>query len=323
VQLVRQRGDSDCGVATFAMLTDRTYEAALDVLGYEADVPDHTLRVHLQMDGWFVREVWRIEESLDGSWPPPPFAERHWAMVTQPSGNGHYVAMEADGAVLDPLSDQPRRLQEWSVCSVVCGIVRYSVPVPETVVQALPSPRSDCHGFDQQGAASSTAIAAAMSPSALALERVAIRVSTVGSLPPDAHRLLRPHHCFARTGNPCVVAGRMRRRQVRPAGQTAKRRLPRSPRRQANGLGIGPGRRFARDRGCRLPRWQGGAAVRARAIYFALVYGLRPWWMYESESHYAPMSYRQHLAMNLGVIWRWSTGRETEDDRHFERAVNG
>lgn len=143
---VAQRGDSDCGVATFAMLTDRSYDEALAVIGHEADVPDHTIRVWLQRDGWFIRDIDHRSES-SGVWPPRPFAERHFAIVTQPSGNGHYVVMEADGTVLDPLTVEPRRLDEWEVCSNVCGMVRH-VAAAEPQAQVIPMPRSDCHGFD-------------------------------------------------------------------------------------------------------------------------------------------------------------------------------
>lgn len=63
--------------------------------------------------------------------------------------------------------------------------------------------------------------------------------------------------------------------------------------------------------------------MRLRAICCALSYGLRPWWLYERSSHYAPLTYGQHLRMNLGVIWRWATFRETAEDIAFEREVNG
>jgi hypothetical protein len=123
VRLIRQRGERDCGVAVFAMLTDREYEAAAATLGIATEVPDHAIKVLLQRDGWFIREIWRREDT-GGVWPPPPFAERHFAIVTQPSGNGHYLAMEADGTVLDPLEDGPRVLEEWDICAYVCGMAR-------------------------------------------------------------------------------------------------------------------------------------------------------------------------------------------------------
>lgn len=62
--------------------------------------------------------------------------------------------------------------------------------------------------------------------------------------------------------------------------------------------------------------------MRARAICCALSYGLRPWRMYERRCHYAPMTYGEHLRMNLAYVWRWITRRETAEDVAFEREVN-
>jgi hypothetical protein len=62
--------------------------------------------------------------------------------------------------------------------------------------------------------------------------------------------------------------------------------------------------------------------MRARAIACALFYGLAPWRLYERACHYSPMSYRAHLAMNLGYAWIWLTGRESAEDRAFELEVN-
>lgn len=132
MKLIRQRTDSDCGVAAYAMLTDRDYEISHSVLAAElgrdpeglGDIPDHTIKILLQRDGWFCREIWRREET-GGIWPPPPFADRHLALVTQPAtGNGHYVVMDFDGAVLDPLRDDPCLLDEWAICSYVLGLRR-------------------------------------------------------------------------------------------------------------------------------------------------------------------------------------------------------
>lgn len=63
--------------------------------------------------------------------------------------------------------------------------------------------------------------------------------------------------------------------------------------------------------------------MRARAIYCALSYGVRPWWMYEGRCHYAPMTYGAHLRMNLAYAWRWIARRETAEDVAFECEVNG
>ena len=63
--------------------------------------------------------------------------------------------------------------------------------------------------------------------------------------------------------------------------------------------------------------------MRLRAIILALWHGLAPWWLYESECHYAPMSYREHLACNLRYALRWARGAQTFGDMRFELATNG
>lgn len=62
--------------------------------------------------------------------------------------------------------------------------------------------------------------------------------------------------------------------------------------------------------------------MRLRAIACALFYGIAPWQLYESSSHYAPMGYFEHLFLNLGLALRWLTFGETAEDRSFELEVN-
>jgi len=68
------------------------------------------------------------------------------------------------------------------------------------------------------------------------------------------------------------------------------------------------------------------ATLRARAIWFALKYGVLPWWTYEAECHYpaeGTSGYLAHLRLNLGLAWRWATFTESSLDVEFEREVNG
>ncbi len=68
-----------------------------------------------------------------------------------------------------------------------------------------------------------------------------------------------------------------------------------------------------------------GVALRSRAIWFALKYGVLPWWAYESECHYEAEGvggYPAHLRVNLRLAWRWATFAESADDVAFEREVN-
>lgn len=63
--------------------------------------------------------------------------------------------------------------------------------------------------------------------------------------------------------------------------------------------------------------------MRFRAIVCAIFYGITPFWFYEDEPHYAPISYFSHLSMNIVYGLRWLTFHEGPEDRQFEREVNG
>jgi hypothetical protein len=61
--------------------------------------------------------------------------------------------------------------------------------------------------------------------------------------------------------------------------------------------------------------------IRAKAIFYALKYGLLPWWLYEDRCHHAGMGYFGHVWINLKQAGRWATWSETRDDVRFE-AIN-
>jgi hypothetical protein len=61
--------------------------------------------------------------------------------------------------------------------------------------------------------------------------------------------------------------------------------------------------------------------IRLRAIWYALWFGLLPWWCYERTPHYA-FGYREHLRRNLRLAWLWATWHETQGDYEFELTVN-
>lgn len=63
--------------------------------------------------------------------------------------------------------------------------------------------------------------------------------------------------------------------------------------------------------------------MRLRAIRCAVFYGLAPYWLYEDEPHYAPWTYWRHLRENVAYATRWLLFVETDEDRKFEREVNG
>ncbi len=137
---VQQEDAQGCGVAALAMLTGQTYAAVKAEMdadpwvseGGERDWATHGLTAHvldryLVARGYFLRRIygaWGIVEP----WPPEPFAPLHFARVTQPSNNGHFVVMDAAGRVLDPLRDGEFRLSDWVEVQNVVGIHSGSPP---------------------------------------------------------------------------------------------------------------------------------------------------------------------------------------------------
>lgn len=120
---VEQQHPNGCGVAVFAMLCDFTWPQAVRMLRFNGEPIDfRVLRRKLDARGRFTRAVLLADEA-DGVWPPGPFAPRHMAAVTQPSGGGHYVAMNAAGVVLDPLTAGERRLEDFPAVSEVLGVM--------------------------------------------------------------------------------------------------------------------------------------------------------------------------------------------------------
>lgn len=130
---VAQEHPDGCGVAVLAMLTDDTYENVAAALradpwmegnGFALTQP--VLEKYLSDRGWYLRRVYVAWQTPGCQWPPEPFAERHYAIVTQPSGNGHFVAVEADGTLLDPLRSGSYRLTDFQSVSCLVGLLRQS-----------------------------------------------------------------------------------------------------------------------------------------------------------------------------------------------------
>lgn len=124
IRLVRQRLARDCEVAAVAMILGKTYEEVVAPYEMTEDraknfVPEHEFGKH--------RIAWcRIYKSWGGEWPPKPFAEVHYCSVevNDPSPCSHAVVMLANGDVLDPLTDERKRLTDYAKVNFVAGIAR-------------------------------------------------------------------------------------------------------------------------------------------------------------------------------------------------------
>lgn len=141
ISFVRQGHDYGCGIACLAMATGQTYEAVhADLVAAlpgrdfaEGGIHSHILKWYLAERGMVWRELTRYVPAEPGErcermpWPPEPFAPRHIASVVQPSRNQHFVVVDPDGYVLDPLDTETgphplKRLEAWEDVNNVVGI---------------------------------------------------------------------------------------------------------------------------------------------------------------------------------------------------------
>jgi hypothetical protein len=138
MRLVRQKHAYGCVIASLAMIAGLDYDAVA------ADYPwiGENDGADLETVGcdflWRHGFAWQFvypyrpgpairgdaEESrrvrVRHPWPPEPWAEAHLCLVE--TSMGHCVVMLADGTVLDPLTDRPRRLTDYSRVHNVRGI---------------------------------------------------------------------------------------------------------------------------------------------------------------------------------------------------------
>lgn len=133
MELVRQRHANGCGVAVLAMLTGENYEtirAEIDGQDGHAHSGDWdaegvtclTVTRLLVEKGFYLQRVYPGWEVFD-HWPPEPWADRHFASVVQPSGRSHFVAMDGQGRVFDPLRDGTFALHDWDEVSNVTTLI--------------------------------------------------------------------------------------------------------------------------------------------------------------------------------------------------------
>ena len=134
LRLVRQEHSHGCLVATIAMIAGTTYAEAR--AAFPDLRPDECLGA-FEAEQWLRRRGFVVEtrhwyfdhmgeDRKPDPWPPLPFTEVHLCSVMARCGEkicGHSVVMLADGSVLDPNEDEPRRLSYYAAVNSV-GAVR-------------------------------------------------------------------------------------------------------------------------------------------------------------------------------------------------------
>jgi hypothetical protein len=129
-----------CGIACIAMMMELEYDsiceeygrrftekgtnlgAIIEFLanhGYASITKYHYSAIKQDID---IRDI-SIEE-----WPPKPFAPIHIVELKQPSGNYHFVVMEENGNILDPLREGIYKYSDWADILSVCGFYLVNPP---------------------------------------------------------------------------------------------------------------------------------------------------------------------------------------------------
>lgn len=122
-----------CSVAVVAMVTGLTQPAVLNTFKTfcgHCGTDDETLDHLLAELGYAVQRKWP-DKQFDGEkrkpWPPKSWADLHICSVYQTRGDvdGHYVAMDRKGIVLDPADAErtPSRLSRYARVEWVAAIV--------------------------------------------------------------------------------------------------------------------------------------------------------------------------------------------------------
>lgn len=125
MKLIRQRGARDCGVATLAMVASIDYDTAAKLMRDAEPNGGLTwwdINQALGIMGFGVLTWWkasrvfygerRLVETVGpappgGDWPPDPFAPAHYVQR-----RNHFMAVDADGGVLDPAGSFQGRLED-------------------------------------------------------------------------------------------------------------------------------------------------------------------------------------------------------------------
>jgi hypothetical protein len=138
VQLVRQKQKYGCTAAVLAMVLGTTYEEAAAKLATDPALFDesgsgyHVLESQLVQHGFAISRKWRVYQPGNqkrDQWPCEPFADLHWCEVIADGGFGHAVLLLRDGTVLDPMSDEPKRLTDYSEVNFVAALVPLAPPL--------------------------------------------------------------------------------------------------------------------------------------------------------------------------------------------------
>lgn len=160
---VGQDHANGCGFAALAMIVGKTYAQVVAEFAGDAHPngyrynPDTGSPAYYAMDLYLAEEGFAVSRLYEDrfphcrnekrAWPPEPFAPLHLCNVKvySESTRNHWVVMLADGAVLDPLTPEPRRLTDYAEVHNVAAVIPF---MPPTVEDASVSRKGDRQSDD-------------------------------------------------------------------------------------------------------------------------------------------------------------------------------
>lgn len=136
IQLVIQEDPKGCGIATLAMICGESYaqvKAKVGRMMWNGHCTHYEMFGYLSQAG-FSYQQWtgwnpNKEEASDGGagctyakrhpWPiPTPFAPAH-ILLTRGPEMGHWVAMDSEGEIFDPIRGRGKAIAEYDVQQII------------------------------------------------------------------------------------------------------------------------------------------------------------------------------------------------------------
>ena len=140
MKLVRQKESNGCIVASLAMIVGKSYDdvrADHIFSALESEAKGCSFREveeYLWRHGFAWQEVYRCGppgNTYKEVWPPRPWADEHICEVA--TSMAHAVVLLRDGTVLDPLTDEPKRLSDYREVYSVRAVYRVGTSLDDIV----------------------------------------------------------------------------------------------------------------------------------------------------------------------------------------------
>lgn len=129
IKHIKQRHSKGCVIACLSMITNIPYDDILsDFTGdrHEEGISMFSYDPWLYQKGYAIIRKYRLYQPLHADvkeWPCKPFADIH-LISSRNNWGSHACVWMADGTVLDPMEDEPRKIEDYSAIENVAGLFK-------------------------------------------------------------------------------------------------------------------------------------------------------------------------------------------------------